>query len=76
MESAVWRRGVMKTIMSSTYWLGWIFGLLAIIYRGLQSLGMRQLDSLPVSSRGTLLFSGFLFLACIATGIYQQQARS
>jgi hypothetical protein len=36
---------------------------------------MRQLEPLPVSSRGTLLFSGFMFLACIATGIYEQQGR-
>jgi hypothetical protein len=65
----------MNSIMRSTYWLGWIFGLLAIIYRGLQSLGMRQLESLPVTSRGTLLFSCFLFLVCIATGIYDRQGR-
>jgi hypothetical protein len=36
---------------------------------------MRQLDSLPVTSRGTLLSSGFLFLACIATGIHKRQGR-
>jgi hypothetical protein len=56
-------------------WFGWIFALLAVIYRGLESLGMHRMSSVPVTSRGTLLFSCFLFLACIATGIYERQGR-
>lgn len=62
-------------IMRSTYSLAWVLAMLAVVYRAIQFLRV-PIGSLPVSSRGLLFASGFLFLAGIATNAYEQFTRS
>ena len=64
----------LNSIMRYTYVLGWLFAALALVYRALQWAGVSRLG-LPVTSRGVLFFSGFLFVACIATAAYEQATR-
>ncbi len=57
-------------VMRYTYLFAWVFAVLAIIYRGLQMFGIAWAERLPVTSRGVLIFSGFLFIATMATAAY------
>ena len=66
----------LNSIMRYTYVLGWLFAALALVYRGLQCIMGASRMGLPVTSRGVLFFSGFLFLACIATAAYEQATRA
>ncbi len=59
-------------IMRISYLLGWVFAVLAVVYRGLQMLGIQALNRVGVTSRGVLFFSGFLFLVTVATAAYAQ----
>ncbi len=61
----------LNSIMRSTYMLGWIFAVLALVYRALQMAGVVQ-SLAGATSRGVLFFSGFLFLVTIATAAYAQ----
>ena len=62
----------MNSVMRWSYLLAWVFAALAVGARGLETIGVHALSSMPVTSRGLLFFSGFLFLATIATGTYAQ----
>jgi hypothetical protein len=53
-----------------TYLFAWVAAVVAIIYRGLQIAQVHAVSALPVSSRGLLFLSAFLFLACMATISY------
>jgi len=59
-------------VMRYTYLLAWAAFVIAIIYRALQMLSMAWAEKLPVTSRGVLFLSGFLFLATIATAAYSK----
>jgi preprotein translocase subunit SecG len=65
----------LSSIVRYTYVLGWLFAALSLVYRALQWTMGESRMGLPVSSRGVLFFSCFLFLACIATAAYEQVAR-
>jgi len=65
-----------QSLMRYTYWLGWFFGALAILYRIFERIFPGMLQRVPVTSRGMLFFSSFLFVCTIATGIYSQVMRT
>lgn len=60
----------LNLVMRLTYLLAWAFAAFAVIYRLLEIVGLSALRVLPVTSRGVLFFSGFLFIATIATAAY------
>ncbi len=62
--------------MRYTYVLGWVFGALAIVYRVVERFLPGTIQSVPMTSRGMLFFSGLLFVCTIATGIYAQAIRT
>lgn len=66
----------LHSAMRYTYLLGWLFGALAILYRVVEWLFPGMIQHIPVTSRGMLFFSGFLFMCTIATGIYAQVMRT
>ncbi len=66
----------MNTIMRLSYMLAWVFAALAVIYRGLEIVAASAVQRLPLSSRHVLFFSGFLFVATIATAAYAQATGS
>jgi hypothetical protein len=59
-------------VLRYTYLLAWAAFVIAIIYRALQILGLGWAEKLPVTSRGVLFLSGFLFVATIATAAYSR----
>lgn len=65
-----------RSLMRYTYSLGWFFGVLAILYRIVERIFPNMLVRIPVTSRGMLFFSGFLFVCTIATGVYAQVLRT
>ena len=66
----------LNSVMRFTYLLAWASAIIAILYRGLQILGMKWIERVPVTSRGVLFFSAFLFLATLATAAYTQAQAS
>ncbi len=57
----------LKSVMRYSYLLGCVAGVIAILYRVVLLAGVKPVGFAP---RTILEFSGFLFVVCIATGVY------
>lgn len=63
-------------VVRYTYLFAWVFALAAVIFRGLERAGIKAIALFPTTSRGFLIFSAFLFIACVATVAYEQAQQS
>jgi hypothetical protein len=63
-------------VMRWSYLLAWLFGALAVVLRVVERIRGTALSSLPASTRGMLMFAGFLFVASMATAAYEQATRT